>query len=222
MNLNEIIHGDSLQVLSTFSSETFDLIIVDYPFSYFIDEKGERNVKEEELSEFIRRTADEFYRVLKPEGNLTIFWQSIMAYKYTKYFSDLFLVRNVVCVKDIIKWSWAYLPYQYNLLYLLTKGERTKNWYKIPKTSDFWDDLQRDIDEDGRYHKEQMSMKNIKKVLKLMSKEGDLVLDAFSGGGNVVVACKKLNRRFIGIEINLDSYLTSKERIEYINRQRSI
>ena len=46
------------------------------------------------------------------------------------------------------------------------------------------------------------------------SSEGDVVLDPFMGSGTVGVACKSLNRHFIGIEINDKYFNMAKERIE--------
>jgi len=46
------------------------------------------------------------------------------------------------------------------------------------------------------------------------SNEGDLVLDPFMGSGSSGVACKKLNRDFIGIEIDEKYFNIAKERIE--------
>ena len=37
-------------------------------------------------------------------------------------------------------------------------------------------------------------------LVRLVSKEGDTVLDPFMGSGTTGVACAKLNRKFIGIE----------------------
>ena len=42
-------------------------------------------------------------------------------------------------------------------------------------------------------------------LVRLVSKEGDTVLDPFMGSGTTGVACKKLNRNFIGIELS-DEY----------------
>lgn len=44
--------------------------------------------------------------------------------------------------------------------------------------------------------------------------KGDIVLDCFMGSGTTGVACKKLERDFIGIEINKDYYEIAKNRIE--------
>lgn len=48
------------------------------------------------------------------------------------------------------------------------------------------------------------------------SNENDLVLDPMMGSGTVGVACKKLNRDFIGIEISPDYFKLAKRRIENI------
>jgi site-specific DNA-methyltransferase (adenine-specific) len=46
------------------------------------------------------------------------------------------------------------------------------------------------------------------------SNENDLVLDPFMGSGTTGVACKRLNRDFIGIEIDKTYFETAKNRIE--------
>ena len=46
------------------------------------------------------------------------------------------------------------------------------------------------------------------------SNENDLIYDPFMGSGTTGIACKNLNRNFIGIELNEDYYLTAKKRVE--------
>ena len=41
-----------------------------------------------------------------------------------------------------------------------------------------------------------------------------MVLDCFMGSGSTGVACKELNRRFIGIELEEKYFNIAKERIE--------
>lgn len=48
----------------------------------------------------------------------------------------------------------------------------------------------------------------------LSTKENDTVLDMFMGSGTTGVAAKKLNRNFIGIELDTKSFEIAKERIE--------
>ncbi len=50
----------------------------------------------------------------------------------------------------------------------------------------------------------------------LATDEGDTVLDCFMGSGTTGIACKRLNRHFVGIELNDDYYHIAKERIEEV------
>lgn len=51
-------------------------------------------------------------------------------------------------------------------------------------------------------------------LVRLVSKEGDTVLDPFMGSGTTGVACKKLNRDFIGIELSEEYCDIARARIE--------
>jgi site-specific DNA-methyltransferase (adenine-specific) len=50
-------------------------------------------------------------------------------------------------------------------------------------------------------------------LLSKFSKENDTVLDPFMGSGTTGVACKKLNRNFIGIELDADYFKIASDRI---------
>jgi site-specific DNA-methyltransferase (adenine-specific) len=54
-------------------------------------------------------------------------------------------------------------------------------------------------------------------VIKYYSNEGDKVLDATMGSGGTGVACKKLNRRFVGIERDKNYYDIACERIRGVS-----
>ena len=53
-------------------------------------------------------------------------------------------------------------------------------------------------------------------LVKLLSSEGDVVLDPFSGSGTTAVACKALNRNYIGIEMNEHYIDISKQRLSEV------
>jgi len=50
-------------------------------------------------------------------------------------------------------------------------------------------------------------------LLKYFSNEGDTCLDFCMGSGSMGVACKSLNRKFIGIEKNKEFFMMTKERL---------
>jgi len=51
-------------------------------------------------------------------------------------------------------------------------------------------------------HPTQKPLKLIEHLLSFMTDENDVVLDPFAGSGTTAVACEKLNRKWIGIELN--------------------
>jgi site-specific DNA-methyltransferase (adenine-specific) len=53
-------------------------------------------------------------------------------------------------------------------------------------------------------HPCQMPELLLERIIKVSSKEGDLVLDPFAGSGTTVAVAKRLGRRFLGIELSED------------------
>lgn len=62
-------------------------------------------------------------------------------------------------------------------------------------------------------HPTQKPVKLMEYLIKTYTNEGDLVLDNVMGSGTTGVACKNLNRRFIGIELDDKYFSIAKERI---------
>lgn len=56
----------------------------------------------------------------------------------------------------------------------------------------------------------------IQELLKLLTRENDIVLDPFMGSGTTAVACKKLGRNYMGFELNLDYCKYAEERLKNI------
>ena len=61
--------------------------------------------------------------------------------------------------------------------------------------------------------------KLMERLIKASSREGDLVLDPFAGVGTCPVICKKLGRRFIGVEKHKPFVEIANERLRKTTRQ---
>lgn len=66
----------------------------------------------------------------------------------------------------------------------------------------------------GRVHPTQKPVALMEYLIKTYTNEGETVLDFTMGSGTTGVACKNLNRNFIGIELDETYFNIAKERIE--------
>ena len=63
-------------------------------------------------------------------------------------------------------------------------------------------------------HPTEKPVELLKCLIRNSSKENDTVLDCFMGSGSTGVACRHLNRHFIGMELDKKYFEIAKERIE--------
>jgi len=59
----------------------------------------------------------------------------------------------------------------------------------------------------------------IQQFINLLTKEGNVVLDPFIGSGTTAIACKNLNRHYIGFEINPEYCTYAEERLNSVEAQ---
>lgn len=103
---------------------------------------------------------------------------------------------------------------------LVFKGEGTPNyndgyslkskWYASPINKS---------DKDLFEHPTIKPLELVERHLKHSTNENDVVLDPFLGSGTTALACKHLNRKYIGFEINEKYYTIAKDRLQGINQR---
>ena len=85
--------------------------------------------------------------------------------------------------------------------------ELKSKWYVSRKNKE---------DKDNFKHPTIKPLELVEKHLLHSSNEGDTILDCFMGSGTTGVACKELNRNFIGIELDDEYFKIAKDRINGI------
>ena len=70
---------------------------------------------------------------------------------------------------------------------------------------------------DRRVHPTQKPVALIEYLIKTYTNENEIVLDFTMGSGTTGVACKNLNRDFIGIEMDTDYFEIAKQRIQSVS-----
>ena len=74
--------------------------------------------------------------------------------------------------------------------------------------------LYADNNHKNRFHPTQKNLNLLECLIKTYTNENETVLDFTMGSGSTGVACMNTNRKFIGIELDIDYFNIAKERIE--------
>lgn len=164
----------------------------------------------------IEKFGEEFMRVMK-EPNIYL-WCNKM--QIPDYFN--FYVNKHKCKFDIICWhktnalptySNKYLSDTEYLLYFRKgKGKCFPQSYEDAKTFYIAPINHKDKKEFG--HPTIKPLDITEKLIRNSSKENQIILDCFMGSGTTGVACKNLNRKFIGVELDENYFNIAKQRIE--------
>lgn len=73
-----------------------------------------------------------------------------------------------------------------------------------------------------RFHKQQSPIALLLRIILSSTKIGDTVLDPFAGTGTTLVVAEQLERKSIGIEIDLDNVESIRHRIEEMNEADNV
>jgi DNA modification methylase len=135
-------------------------------------------------------------------------------------------------IKDLIRWEKSNpMPRNVNSRYLsdvefaiwAVKGK--KKWtFNKPDTEKYLKPVIKTSIVPGgknRIHPTQKNLDLMKKIIEVHTNKGDLVFDPFSGSGTTGLACKLLQRNFVGTEINEKYYKKSEQRIGEITTKLS-
>ena len=111
--------------------------------------------------------------------------------------------------------------YQKNLDDLLKKDQKLSKG-KIP--IDVWTKNNHTTSaEYAGWHPTQKPIELLERIIKAHTKEGEVVLDIFSGSGSTLVAADKCKRLFVGCEFDEEYYLKSLDRLEKLrNHYKSL
>jgi site-specific DNA-methyltransferase (adenine-specific) len=96
--------------------------------------------------------------------------------------------------------------------------------YRLTHPSNLWTDISVPFWSmpENTDHPTQKPEKLMAKLILASSQAGDVVLDPFLGSGTTSVVAKKLNRHYIGIEINEDYCCLAEKRLAIAERDRRI
>jgi site-specific DNA-methyltransferase (adenine-specific) len=216
----DLRQGDCLKVMKTINDGTIDLIVTDPP--YLINYKTNRRkdkehdfcsvIKNDNNPKLISDYIKECYRIMKDNTAMYMFCNC----DKVDYFKQE-LENSGFKIKNMIIWvknNWtagdlqAQFGKQYEIIFLVNKGRCLFNGKRI---TDIWN-FDKVVGK-NQLHQNQKPIDLLEQCILKHSKENDIIFDGFMGSGSTGVACIKLNRNFIGIELDEHYFEIAKERI---------
>ena len=206
MKLDVIYNEDCLERMKRLPDESIDLVITDPP--YGTKTNSRKSFMVGEFSNVMPLVLPELYRLLKSDGAFYCFTSWTVMSDWLLRYQQYFKLQNII-VWNKEKHSGCYSSQSWQFtwegIFFGIKGKRP--------IYDYMPDVI-NSNEKGRRRGMQKPVDIIEKLLKASSQKGDLILDPFMGSGTTAVACKRLNRRYIGFEISKEYCKIAEARLE--------
>lgn len=224
--------GDCLELMKDIPDNSVDLIVTDCP--YHIVSDGCTNIprKDEPSGIFNRRNTftqanaksgklfdyndiefkewlPDFYRILKPNSHCYIMINARNLKKLQQECENVGFKFQQLLVWD----KGNATPNRYYLnaceFILMLRKENAKNINNMGTKN-----ILQIKNIRGKTHPTEKPVDLLKVLIENSTNENDIVVDPFMGTGSCGIACKRLNRNFIGIELDEKYFEIAKRRIE--------
>ena len=223
--------GDALEVLKTIPNESIDCVVTDPPYKIITggDSNGKNSIRPKgilkgnrELMRSVPKFSEwlpELFRVLKDGTQNYIM---VNSYNLLKMANEIekagFKIQNfLVWQKNNCTPSQFYMKNcEYTIFFRKGKSKYI-NDIGGSKTVHSFDNII-----GNKVHPTEKPIDLMEFYIKNSTNESETVLDPFMGSGTTGVACKNLNRQFIGIEMQEDYFNIAKKRVEEKRKEKDL
>ena len=230
----ELIQGDCLEKMKDIPDKSIDMILCDLPY-------GTTACKWDTVIPF-EPLWEQYKRIIKDNGAIVLFgsepfssylrMSNIKQFKYDWIWDKKLAGNGILAKKQPLKIHEIISVFNSKTYYpQKTKGKFRKKMglkeSQITGGNSFCNETENDeyypksIQEfgignlrTGRLHPTQKPVALLEYLIKTYTNENETVLDNCMGSGSTGVACKNLNRNFIGIELDEKYFEVAKKRIE--------
>lgn len=156
--------------------------------------------------------AKEANRALKDNGFLLTYvgtyWKNEvmrMIDPELEYYFDFILVNGK---NSPLMWTRKVISRHKSIIAYRKKG--AKNAHPVTNVLSFWNGG----GEDKRFHRWGQDENSARYYISMFSRPGDLIVDYFLGGGTSAEVCKRLDRNFVGFEIDPATFEIARARVK--------
>jgi len=232
MNNNyRIFNRDSLEFIKKMRTNSVNFIFTDPPYN--ISQYSTGNIKFSNRSDINNDIADwdrdfdpanyknDFLRVLKPNGNLFAFTSYNSIGRWHEIYDPLFDTFQFFIwhkTNPTPKFHKAGFLNSCEMIACMWNKGHTWNFGNQNQMHNFFETpiCMKPERLQNPKHPTQKPIALLKHIIQIATNEGDVVFDPFMGVGSTGVASLRLNRKFIGIEINSEYFKASQKRLEMI------
>lgn len=205
---NKIINADCMDILKQLPDKSIDLILTDPPYGIGIDgqkqcecKNPKHNRKEHQQKDWDSSIpSEEVFTQIKRVAKNIIIWGANYFNEYLKQGHKGWIVWDKC--QDGLTMSDCEIAY--------TTFDKPTRIFRMNRV---------ELLKDNTIHPTQKPLRLFLRCVADYSKEGDLILDCFSGSGTTAIACHRLKRRFICIEKDPEYWAASVKRLEDEQRQ---
>lgn len=233
MNEIKLILGDCLEKFKDITDKSIDLVFTDPPYGLdwsapikFKERKDmlhhvETTKKWDNVLELYPILFKEFNRMVKDCGSILMFCRvehishPIKCAKENNFEHRATIIyhktnpctqvrrRNYLSSFETFIWESRPKDQEAKFVFNFKKQNEMHNFIEMPACGG----------RERTCHPTQKPLKLIKHFLEIHSNENNLIFDPFFGSGTTAIACKLLNRNFIGFEIDEKYYTLAQERL---------
>ncbi|MDD4035929.1 MAG: DNA methyltransferase [Bacilli bacterium] len=246
-----IIHGDCLQILPKIKTGSIDMIFADPPYflsgegitcqsGKMVNVKKadwDKKISIKEKHKFNRKWLRKCKRVLKDNGTIWVSGTMHNIYSIGMALEEegFKIINNITWRKlnpppniscrafthstETILWAKKDInsnkhKFNYNIMKEMNGGKQMKDVWETP--------LIRSAEKKFGKHPTQKPLEIIERIITASTKDDDIVLDPFNGSGTTGIAASKLNRKYIGIEKELEYINITIKRLEATYQNKKV
>jgi site-specific DNA-methyltransferase (adenine-specific) len=214
--------GDALEILKTLPSESIDCVVTDPPYKIITggDSNGKNSIRPKgilkgnrELMRSVPKFSEwlpEMFRILKDGTQNYVMVNSSNLLKMANEIEKAgFKIQNfLVWQKNNCTPSQFYMKNcEYTIFFRKGKSKYINDIGGSKTVHSFNNII------GSKVHPTEKPIELMEFYINNSTNENEVVLDPFMGSGTTGVACKNLNRRFIGIEMQQDYFDIASERV---------
>ena len=237
----KLILGDCLIEMKKIADKSVDLVLTSPPYNCNVEYSTHKdNMGWSEYYKWCDLWLKEIYRVMKDDGRFVLIHYlslgqsnnrhaplmalNTMAENIGYKHHGLAIWWDITLTKRTAWGSWLsasapYInsPFEGILILYKERWKKDKQGNTQIDKDEFMEScsgIWKIAPEHNRTHPAPFPLKMASRCLRLLSYEGDTILDPFLGSGTTAVACKELNRNCIGIEIDSEYFKIAENRIK--------